>query len=282
MKTRVTLRRSPEAAQNNPNFVHALAKGLEILSAFSSGRPLGNQELVALTGLPKATVSRLTSTLVELGYLRVDTASRKLLMGTRVLGMGVTVQREIGLQRVARPFMEALSRELELTVSLGMRDRLGMVFLEVARPPTHTRLVTNTDIGSVLPLASTSIGLAYIVAASVKERSQILQGLSRRHPQEWPVLRQNIERAHEEYKRQGFVITQRSWGRDVNGVGMPLTVPERKTLYAFHCAGPSSQLPLSRLRREVGPRLRGMIGQIQDAMRQPPMLKLIEPEQHQP
>lgn len=282
MKTRVTLRRSPDAEQNNPNFVHALAKGLEILSTFSSGRSLGNQELVALTGLPKATVSRLTSTLVELGYLRIDAASRKLLMGTRVLGMGATVQREIGLQRVARTFMENLSREVGLTVSLATRDRLGMVFLEVARPPAQTRLVTNTDVGSVLPLANTSIGLAYIVGATVKERSLILQGLSRRHPQDWPMLRHNIERAHEDYQRLGFVVTQRAWGRDVNAVGIPLTLPERKALYAFHCAGPSSQLPLVRLKREVGPRLRDMVGKIRDTMQQPAMLELLEHETHQP
>ena len=56
--------------QDNPDFVQSLAKGLEILSAFSGGSSLGNQQLVKLTGLPKATVSRLTTTLVTLGYLQ--------------------------------------------------------------------------------------------------------------------------------------------------------------------------------------------------------------------
>lgn len=274
--------RPAPAERRDPNFVHALAKGLEILSAFSDGQPLGNQELVQLTGLPKATVSRLTSTLAALGYLRLDPATRKFLMGTRVLGMGAKVQREIGLQRVARPLMEALSHETDLTVSFGTRDRLGMVFLEVVRPPTRMRLVTNTDAGSVLPLAGTSIGLAYIVAASVSERTQILQGLSRRHQAEWPELRQSIERAHAEYARHGFVITQRSWGRDVNGVGVPLLLPDRQALYAFHCAGPSSQLPLQRLRRDIGPRLKAMVDAVHAALQQPPRLQLIEAQFHEP
>lgn len=272
----------PGVPQDHPDFVHALAKGLEILSAFSGGALLGNQQLVKITGLPKATVSRLTTTLVTLGYLQPDSQTRKLRMGTRVLGMGVTVQREIGLQRIARPFMEALSRELDLTVSFGTRDRLGLVFLEVARPPAGTRLVTNTDVGSVLPLASTSIGLAYVVAAPVKERAQILQSLSRRHKEEWPQMRLNIEKAHLEYERQGFVITQRSWGRDVNGVGVPMRLPERNALYAFHCAGPASQLPLQRIRREIGPRLLALISDIRGAMDAPPHTVLVEPQIHQP
>ncbi|MGE0807232.1 MAG: IclR family transcriptional regulator, partial [Burkholderiaceae bacterium] len=124
--------------QKDPNYVHALAKGLDILSAFSEGDMLGNQQLVELTGLPKATVSRMTSTLVQLGYLREDVRSRKLTMGTRVLGMGAGVQRRQGLQHIARPLMQALSRETETTVSLGTRDRLGMLILEVARPPRTT------------------------------------------------------------------------------------------------------------------------------------------------
>ena len=285
----MTAMRTPEAdpprggvAQDHPDFVHSLAKGLEILSAFSGGALLGNQQLVKLTGLPKATVSRLTTTLVTLGYLQPDAQTRKLRMGTRVLGMGVTVQREIGLQRVARPFMEALSKSLDLTVSFGTRDRLGLVFLEVARPPTKTRLVTNTDVGSILPLASTSIGLAYIVAAPVKEQSQILHSLSRRHKDEWPPMRLHIEKAHQEYERQGFVITQRSWGRDVNGVGVPMRLPQRHALYAFHCAGPASHMPVQRMRRELGPRLLEMIGDIRTAMGEPPLTVLVEPQIHQP
>lgn len=282
MRSSPTVDQHSGTSKGNPDFVQSLAKGLEILSAFSGGASLGNQQLVKLTGLPKATVSRLTTTLVTLGYLQPDTQSRKLQMGTRVLGMGVTVQREVGLQRVARPFMEALSRELELTVSFGTRDRTGLVFLEVARPPSSARLVTNTDVGSVLPLASTSIGLAYIVAAPVKERAQILQSLNKRHKDEWPQLRLNIEKAHLEYQRQGFVITQKSWGRDVNGVGVPLQLPERHMLYAFHCAGPASQLPLQRIRREIGPRLVGMISDIRLALGAPPQSVLVEPQIHQP
>ncbi len=260
---------SSAAARDNPNFVQALAKGLEILAAFSSGQVLGNQDLVARTGLPKATVSRLTSTLVALGYLRVDPGSRKLLMGTRVLGLNANYQRHVGLQRVARPLMEQLSHELQMTVSMATRDRLEMTFLEVTRPPpTSARLVTNTDIGSVMPIAVTSIGLAYIVAASVRERAQIVQGLSRRFPDEWPTWRARIEQAHQQYARQGFVISQRSWGREVNAVGVPLGLPEQQLVVAFHCAGAASQVPLARMRREIGPRLVETVQAIAQALRQ--------------
>ncbi|MGE3712302.1 MAG: helix-turn-helix domain-containing protein, partial [Hyphomicrobiaceae bacterium] len=51
-------------------FVAAIGRAFEILRAFRPGEgPLGNNELSAATGLPKATVSRLTHTLTRLGYL---------------------------------------------------------------------------------------------------------------------------------------------------------------------------------------------------------------------
>jgi DNA-binding IclR family transcriptional regulator len=272
----------PAHATRGPNFVHSLAKGLEIISAFSEGEMLGNQQLVELTGLPKATVSRLSSTLVELGYLQVDPLTRKYLMGTRLLGMGVSVQRKIGLQNLARPFMEAQSRETGLTVGLGTRDRLGLVFLEVQRPPASTRLVMNADAGTVLPIASTAIGLAYLVAAPLKERSQILDGLRRRFPQDWPNTRQEIERAHAEFARDGFVITEGSWGRDVNGVAVPLQLTERNAVYAFNFVGPAGRMPSAHLRKELGPRLVAMVDAVRQAMQRAPRPRLAPPDYYEP
>lgn len=272
----------PGHAPRGPNFVHSLAKGLEILSAFSEGELLGNQQLVELTGLPKATVSRLTSTLVALGYLRVDPQTRRLFMGTHLLGLGASVQRKIGLQRIARPFMQTLSAEVGLTVSLGTRDRLGMALLEVVRPPADNRLVTNTDTGSILPLVTTAIGLAYIVAAPVAERTQILDGLRERHPDEWTQLRERIEGAHAQFEQNGFVITQGSWGRDVTGVAVPLALRERHTLYAFHCAGPSSRMPWPYLEKQLGPRLVGMVADIRAAMDASAPPRLVPSQRHQP
>jgi DNA-binding IclR family transcriptional regulator len=273
---------APGSNARDPNFVFALAKGLEVLAAFSGGELLGNHQLVERTGFPKATVSRLTSTLVKLGYLRVDSASGKLGMGTRLLGMGVSVQRDIGLHEIARPFMQRLSQETQLTVSFGTRDRLALVFLEVIRPLDPLRLVVNTDAGSVLPLPFTAIGLAYLVAAPVKERAQILQELRRRHADEWDRMRASIERAHEEYTHQGFVIAQRSWGRGISGVGVPLRLKApHNALYAFHCAGPSNLLSAAYI-KEVGPKLVTMIAEIAYAMENAPRVALKPLSTHDP
>ena len=67
----------------DPSFATTLAHGLDVLAAFRNNPgPLSNAELAAHTGLSRPTVSRLTYTLAQLGYLKRDTKGF-------VLGLGV-------------------------------------------------------------------------------------------------------------------------------------------------------------------------------------------------
>lgn len=59
-----------DAAAVDRKYVTALARGLAILGEFESETSLGNREIAAHTGLSPATVTRLTYTLLQLGYLR--------------------------------------------------------------------------------------------------------------------------------------------------------------------------------------------------------------------
>jgi hypothetical protein len=69
--------------------VQTVQRGLQVLRAFRSDRAaLSNLELVQRTGLSKATVSRLTSTLLHLGYLRHVPGSRAFALSAAPLGIG--------------------------------------------------------------------------------------------------------------------------------------------------------------------------------------------------
>lgn len=263
------------------DFVGSLAKGLEILSAFSDGSLLGNQDLVKACGMPKTTVSRLTRTLAELGYLYCDEQTGKYSIGTRILGLGATVQRNLGLIKTARPFMQKLAEQVDMTVSVGTRDRLGIVYLEVARPVQH-RLTINNDAGTALPIAQTALGLAYIVAAPLKERVRLIESLRRRYNDDWDSIRLAIDRAHEEYRRHGYVISLKSWSRQINAVAVPMALGDGSRLFAFNCAGPASELPKQRLTNELGPALVDMVTAIRSAMDRTPRVKLNPPEIHVP
>jgi len=141
-------------------FTTTLANGMALLSCFREGDGmLANRDFVARMGLTKANVSRLAFTLVTLGFLRLDTASGHYLLGSPVLSMGYPLLASMHIRQIARPYMLELADELDATVSLGVRDRSQMLYVETNRGAmSGTRLA---DIGTALPLLGSAMGSAW-------------------------------------------------------------------------------------------------------------------------
>lgn len=238
------------------DYVEVLARGLAILSAFERDSALGNADLVALTGLPKATVSRLVGTLVSLGFLQHDADSRKYVIGVRVLGLGASLQRHMRIQRAARPRLQQLAHALDLSVVLGTREGDRILLLEVLRPPT-SRLRVNSDAGSHVPLATTAMGMACLVALPLRERVKLIEELRRQHTQDWKGLRERMERAHTERTRTRFVVSLQSRIGTIGAAACPLQVARR--VFVVAAVGPAFELPRERLLLNVGPALADMV-----------------------
>ncbi|MEO7242363.1 MAG: helix-turn-helix domain-containing protein [Variovorax sp.] len=289
----------PQSPATDRKFVVALARGLDILGAFENEGELGNLDIATRCRLPRATVTRLTYTLASMGYLR-QMPNGKFAAGIGFLGLSASIQRNLGVQRVARPYMQALAIDLNCTVVMAMRDRMSMVFLEVARP-VHTGLTVNTDAGSAVPIHSTAVGLAWLAAAPLLEREQVLAALQadrggrniRPSPdsrnqrrgetdtfdatEDWESVRRNIEQAHQALRKDGFVVRLRSWHRDVNAVAAALNFDAKQNVYSFFCGGPSQSLPRSVLLELHGPRLKAMVAKIRSRMQTERPLKLVKP-----
>lgn len=234
-------------------FVTALARGLEVLRAFQDGGPLGNQEIAQRTGLPKPTVSRLTHTLKQLGYIVHDERLAKYRTGPGVLALGQSNLANTTLLRVARPFMQALREESGASVALGTRDRLEMVYFEnlFGKATTGLRLA----VGTRLPIGTTAMGRTYLAALSPGERSYLMKHLELVHRARWPGVREAIEVAVAQYEERGFCFAADEWQRDIAAVGAPIVAPGGLGLVVLTCGAPSFVIGRAKLCREVGPNL---------------------------
>ena len=116
----------------------------------SGDRALGNQEIAQRCKLPKSTVSRLTSTLTKLGYLRHNMRLGKYQLGSAVLSIGYPLLASMSIRQIARPFMKELADYTNGAVNMGIRDRLSMVFVEACR---SGQITTLPDIGTSVPIA---------------------------------------------------------------------------------------------------------------------------------
>ena len=253
----------PEISEpEDRQFVTALARGLSVLRAFHPGDGvLGNGDLAERTGLPKPTVSRLTHTLTRLGYLVPAERLGKYRLGPGVLSLGYSLLANMDIRKIARPYLQEFANESGLSLGLGARDRLNMVYLEHARDAGSVTL--RLDIGSQVPIATSAMGRAFLAAIPQDERAYLMTAMKERAGSAWPAMARGIERAVKQVRERGFCTSFGEWQHDVNAVGVPLRSMDGATVMAVNCGGPAFLHKPARLEEEWGPRLVNMVRNIE-------------------
>lgn len=243
-------------------FVTALARGLEVLRCFRpADRWLAHQEIARRTGLPQATVSRLTFTLTALGYLRHRGTRGEYALAPGVLALGFAMLNNFDIGRIARPHMQALADLAQAAVSLGVRRSLTMVY--VAHCRSAAPLTLGLDVGTQLPLATTAMGRALYVALQPAEQARLLADLeaeSQRLPRAgaasaWALQRQGLERAQLQQRQLGYVTSEAEWEVDITAVGVAMDLGDGREPLSLTVGGPTARLQGTRLSHEIAPAL---------------------------
>src|SRR3989441_1531678 len=152
-------------------YSQSLERGLAILSAFRSGRPLlGVSELGREIGLSRSTAHRYVATLAMLGYLQQDSATRKYRLGPRVLDLGFSAIHSMELREISAPHLQQLSDETGYTVNMAILEGTDILYVERCRSSRagQREIDLNLHVGSRLPAYCTSMGkilLAYLPPA---------------------------------------------------------------------------------------------------------------------
>ena len=224
-----------EPAAGDRQFTANLARGLEVLRAFTpADLMLGNSELCQRTGLPKATISRLTYTLTQLGYLvRIDRL-QKYQLGAELLSLSYPLLAGLDVRHIARPHMESLARATGCTVNLGMLGRLEVVYIDALRLDRGNLL--RPDIGSTRPLLTTSIGRALLLASAEPERVAVLNRLRVANPDRFAAEIGSLHADQARFRMHGFCLSEGDLSSSIHAVAAPLRTGARDhRLLALNC-----------------------------------------------
>ena len=254
-------------AKEDRHFVTALARGLDVLGAFRSrDRTLGNQELARRCGLPKSTISRLTYTLTKQGYLehaQDGSGNPGYRLGSAVLALGSAMLARMDMRQLARPMMQELADSSQAMVSLGIRDRLSMIYVENCR--SESALTLSLDVGSRIPLASTAMGRAYLAGCSDSERSVLMERIRAQDEKTWPQTRDALELALAHYREHGCCASFGDWQKDVNAIAAAFRPGSGRSVMVVNCGGPGFKLSPQFLMTEVRPQLVALVRRLQNA-----------------
>jgi DNA-binding IclR family transcriptional regulator len=233
-------------------FATTLARGLSLIEAFGPDDMwLGNAELSRRTGLSKPTVSRLSSTLIELGYLVRD-GEGKFRPGVRLLALAYPVLRGFTIRQIARPMMLELAQQIRGAVSLAALDRLNLIYIESARSADPHPLAP--EVGNNAPLVQTAIGRALLAQLDETRRAQLLEQIQKETPALWAQHRDKVTQALADCAAKGFCLSYGDYNPNLHAVGVPLlTLPDGMPL-AMNCGVPAFRLGRGTLEEDVAVR----------------------------
>ena len=243
-----------------PEFIEALARGLDVISSFQPSRPaMSLSELATATGLARPTVRRILLTLEELGYVR--SSQGRFGLTPRVLELGVAYVRSMGLWDVARPHMERLVERTNESCSIAQLDGSDIVY--VARVSVPKIVALSVQIGTRFPALQTSLGKVLLAALPPEEVDRVLAEPSRSGIEpRWHPDRAERDAELRKVRARGWALTDEQLALGIRSVAAPLRDGSGRVIAAINVNAHAAQTTVEQLVDEHLPVLLHTAGEI--------------------
>lgn len=240
-----------DTLKKDRRFASTLARGLSILRVFrASDDGLSHMEIAERTGLPNATVSRLTYTLRELGYLSHAGKNDRYRLGPAALAVGNVASASVSFLETADEPMQSLANATGTLALLAVCDGEKMMLVKTWRP-VETEAIW-LEPGHRLPIFGSSSGMSVLACLSDA-------AFNATQPDD--ELRAFRQAGYEQLLARGFAIAPAAtrYAASVNAVSVPFYAGEFGEPAAFSCGALPTILNDHRMENEVGPKLRDTV-----------------------
>ncbi|WP_170330400.1 IclR family transcriptional regulator [Ruegeria arenilitoris] len=247
----------PGQGEKDRNFVTSLARGLQILRCYRHGEAaLTNTDFSDRTGLPKPTISRLTHTLCQLGYLVQDHPGGSYRLGAGVLRLGFSVLAGTDICERATDVLRDLRSGANpyLTVALGEAHRAEVIYVAVNRSTENVALTMH--VGSRLPLFTSAMGRSILVGMPQDRQEAAIEAAKQDLGLGKVQLQDSIKTAQDEYDRHGYCTGYSLWRDDVHAISVPVPSPQDDRFFGLNIGGPSFYVKPEELENEHAERLK--------------------------
>jgi IclR family pca regulon transcriptional regulator len=206
--------------ETGPDFIEALARGLDVIRAFEPNRPIMTlSEVAAATGLARPTARRMLLTLEELGYIRV--AHGGFALTARVLELGMAYIGSTSIWEIVRPHMERLVSFTGESSSLAQLDGSDIVY--VARVAVSKIITLAVTIGTRFPALQTSLGKVLLADLPPGELERVLAEPSRSGITPlWQPDAEERDRILNEVRMRGWSLTDEHLARGIRSIAAPV------------------------------------------------------------
>ncbi len=161
---------------SNRDFVNSLARGLEVIRAFTRTRPsMTLSDIARATGMTRATVRRFVLTLVREGYAETD--GKYFNLKPKVLELGYAALSSLTFVDVAQPIIARLAYKLEESVFAAVLEDQDVVYVASATPPERYVSIS-VAVGSRAPAHAVSTGRVLLAALAEEKLLEYLDNVT--------------------------------------------------------------------------------------------------------
>lgn len=225
----------------------AIEKTLEILVSFADvDHEAGTVEVSELTGIHKATVSRILATLLDYGMVSQNDQTKKYSLGPLAyrLGRSQTSQSISNFVSVSRQHIDALRDALCESISLEVwaENKSIACYLAESKHPLRVSMPA----GDVLPLHAPSGAKAVLAFVSRDHLDRLL-------PDTFPAFTQNTITSREallarlvEFNKQGYSVDDQELYPGIYAIGVPIFDHVSRPVAAVSVVMPASRVSVPR------------------------------------
>ncbi len=230
-------------------FANTLARGLSVLRAFRvSDDGLTHAKIIERTGLSPATITRLTYTLKELGFL--SQTGNLLRLGPAALALASVSNASTSFVDLADGAMQELATRTRTMALMAVRDGASMTLVRTWRPKGVASIWLEP--GNRVPILRSSTGQAFLAGLNDGR----FEAMS---PDE--TSRGQRSEGQTQLSTLGFTFVRGSarYSKTVQAVARPFYASDLGEPVVFACGAMPDMLSDARILEEVGPALRDVV-----------------------
>ncbi|MFC0561658.1 IclR family transcriptional regulator [Halalkalibacter alkalisediminis] len=202
--------------------IQSVDRALHILELFDEyEKELKITDISERLMLHKSTVHSLLKTLQKHGYIEQNPDNGKYRLGMKLFERGNLVIQSLDIRELAKPHLQALTKETQQTVHLVVLDGKEGVYIDKVEGITSSALYSR--IGRRIPIHCSSVGKALVAFKSLEEIDSILKDYDFAYRTEHTITnKEDFLKELETVRKHGFSRDNQENEPGVNCVAIPV------------------------------------------------------------
>jgi DNA-binding IclR family transcriptional regulator len=224
---------------DNMTTVQSIERAFSVLRSLTSG-PAGVTEIADRVGLPKSTVSRLLSTLEQVGAVEQVAAGGDYRVGWALLELAAAARPGRSLVSVARPHLAELNRLTGEAAGVSIPDGTEMLYLDQLTPDSELQVRDWT--GHRIAMHAVPSGQVVLATDDDLARRVVTSPLPR-YARNTIVEPAALRHRLQSVRTQGYAWAFEEFADGLNSVAAAVRNHDGKVIAALHVYGPASRFP---------------------------------------